>query len=255
MRISSTSSSFSESSSARAGGALDGRPEPCPRDAGEQVGMDRLQLLREQADVRLGAGHRADVDAPLDPTATRERAATRSSRASGVMRPRAPRGPSPTSAASALSARCRGGAGSSGRSRCPCACSSARSAGTPRAARRPLAEPLDVLNEHLRRDEPADEEAEIERLRRVGLGCEPASSSARPASRDLEELLLRPRALAHRAARREAALGELGEERVELRLRRRPDVADRLRQALHEVVARSLALDREQGEHGCFGGC
>ena len=45
-RMSSTRSSFSESSSARAGGALDGRPEPRTGNAREEIGVDRLQLLR-----------------------------------------------------------------------------------------------------------------------------------------------------------------------------------------------------------------
>ena len=118
-----------------------------------------------------------------------------------------------------------------------------------------LAEPLDVLNKHLRRHKAADEQAQIERLCRLGLCCKPLIELAAAGVRDPKELLLRARALTHGAARGEAALGELGEERIELRLRRRPDVTDRLRQALHEVVARPLALDGEQRQHGCFCGC
>ena len=104
------------------------------------------------------------------------------------------------------------------------------------------------------RHETADEQAQVERLDRLGLGDEPFVKGGPAGCGDAIELLLRSRPLSNGAARREPAVGKAGEEGIELCLGGRPDVADRLLEALHQVVARALAFDREEREHRGLGG-
>ena len=114
------------------------------------------------------------------------------------------------------------------------------------------AEPLEVLAEGVARYEPADEQAEEERLGRVRLRGEPRVERLRARGGDPVEPFLGSCAVPRRPARDQPPLRELREQGIELRLRRRPHVADRLRDELHQVVARPLALHLEQRQDGGF---
>ena len=110
---------------------------------------------------------------------------------------------------------------------------------------------LDVLRQHLVGRQRADEEPQVERVavtridrlvppveRPLALGADPV------------ERLVGTVGLPDRPAMGKAVLHEPRQQRVQLRARGRPDVADRLPRVLEQVVAGVLAFEREEREDG-----
>src|SRR4051812_19790399 len=81
---------------------------------------------------------------------------------------------------------------------------------------------------------------------------EPAAQRLLARTRDRVELLVRPLVLRDRRGPRESALDKPREDRVDLALRRAPEVADAAARELVELVAGPLA-EREQAEDGVLG--